>query len=83
MDRGSGARGPLLGTIALVACCALLPVLIGLGATGLLAVIGGAAARYWPLTVLGLSALLWAGLRIRRVIRNRGQAKDEAHVREG
>lgn len=61
------------GAIVLViACCALLPA-IAVGA-GVVSAAAGVAVRYWPLTVVGVALLVWAGLRIARVVRRRRDA---------
>lgn len=58
--------------VALVACCAA-PALVLLGA-GVVGAIGGAAVRYWPLTLLGLLLAVWGGLRLARLVRARDRA---------
>lgn len=52
----------LLAAVGLALCCGL-PVLI---ASGALAAAAGAAARWWPLVVLGLAAFAYGGLRVYR-----------------
>jgi hypothetical protein len=71
--RTSGDRGLVLAIAAVVACCAV-PALVAIGA-GFLVTLGGALARYWPLTALGLAVAAWGGFRVWRVVRARRQAK--------
>lgn len=62
--------------VALAACCAV-PALVLLGA-GAVGAIGGAAVRYWPLTLLGALAAAWGGLKLARLVwaRNRALRRD-------
>ncbi len=64
--------GTVAAVVALVACCAL-PALVVLGA-GTLGAIGGAVARYWPLTLLGVLAAAWGGMKLARLVRARNRA---------
>lgn len=70
MARGEGLG--ILAIVAIAACCAL-PIAAVAGA-GLLSVVGGALARYWPLTIIGAAVLAWAGYRLARIVRARNRA---------
>jgi hypothetical protein len=45
--------------------------LLAITAGGVIAAVGGLAARYWPLTALGITVAVWAGLKLGRIIRAR------------
>jgi hypothetical protein len=70
--RGEGAGALLWAVVAVAACCALPFLLVGAG--GLIAAFGGLAARYWPLTVLGVVAAAWAGVEVGRLLRARNRS---------
>jgi hypothetical protein len=56
-----------LAAAVLVLCCAALPLIVALGGAAL-ATIGEVLLRYWPLTILGLGALVWAGVSVLRAM---------------
>jgi len=64
--RRTGAVGPVFAVAALALCCAV-PALIAVGA-GFLATAGGLAARYWPLTAMGILALLWGAFKLAKLL---------------
>lgn len=79
-DRGEGIGAGLLAVAAVAVCCGL-PLLVVAGG-GLLAAAGGLAARYWPITALGLAAAIWGAFKLGRLVaaRNRalrGNGRDE------
>ncbi len=63
--RGDG--GLLVAVAAAIICCGLPFLAVGLA--GALSAVGGLAARFWPLVLLGLAGLAWAGVRLARVVR--------------
>ncbi|MGQ0668681.1 MAG: hypothetical protein ACT4PO_03230 [Actinomycetota bacterium] len=71
MRKASGFGGTVFAVAAVAACCAL--PLVALTAGGALAAAGGLAARYWPLTALGVAVAVWAGVRLGRFIRARNR----------
>ncbi|MBI4259212.1 MAG: hypothetical protein HY658_01480 [Actinobacteria bacterium] len=71
-QRRGGVGGAILAVAAVALCCAV-PALVVVGA-GLLTAAGGLAARYWPVTVVGLLALVWGGVRLGRLIAARNRA---------
>lgn len=77
MSEGGG-RGGILAAVALVACCALVP-LIGLG---VLAAAGGVALNYWPITLVGVALAVWAGVKLTRRVQARNRAGGEGGVSE-
>lgn len=79
-DSRAGVGGGLLPVMALVACCGV-PLLFVLGA-GALASIGAVAARYWPLTLLGLAVAAFAGVKLGRLVRARSRALRGGGVQE-
>ena len=75
--RGDGLGGAVLAVVAVVLCCGL-PALIVLSG-GILAAVGGAAVRFWPLTLLGVAALVWGGARLRSLLAARSRARSRAY----
>ena len=71
MTKGSGTGG-ILAVVAMIACCGL--PLLAVTAGGAIAAAGGLAARYWPITVLGIALAVWAGTKLVRLIRARNRA---------
>lgn len=74
-ERSGGRGGALLAGLALALCCGL-PLII---ASGALAVAGGWLARAWPVLLLGIAVLAYAGVRIGRNIRERQSNEVGAH----
>lgn len=72
-DRRDGGAGAILWAVVAVAACCALP-LLALGAGGLIAALGGLAARYWPLAALGAVAAVWAGVQVGRLVRARSRS---------
>jgi hypothetical protein len=73
--RGNAANGTgamLLALAAVLACCGLPFLFVTAG--GAIAAVGGLAARYWPLTIVGLGAAVWGGVGVGRLIRARSRA---------
>lgn len=70
MTKGSGTGG-ILAVVAIIACCAL--PLLAVTAGGALLALGGLAARYWPIAVLGVVLAAWAGVKLGWVIRPRNR----------
>jgi len=62
----------LLAVVAVLACCGL--PFLAITAGGAIAAVGGLAARYWPLTTLGVGVAVWAGVRLGRLFRARSRA---------
>jgi hypothetical protein len=74
MADGREGLGPgLLALLAVGLCCGL-PAVMALGA-GAFAVVGGFAARYWPITVVGVLAAAWGCYRAIRVLQGRGRTR--------
>ncbi len=65
----------MLAVVAMIACCAV--PLLAVTAAGAIAAAGGLAARYWPLTALGIVVVVWAGLKLGRLMRARNRALRE------
>lgn len=80
-ERRNGGRGTLLVGLGLVACCLAGPLLLVVGG-GLLASAWGTAVRFWPVTILGLAAALWAGGRLASLIRARARATRDVDARD-
>ena len=80
VDRGGrGPWGAVAAVVAIAVCCALPEVLVVAG--GAIAAVGGAVLRYWPITVAGVAAVVWASLRVARVVRGsrtRGRGKNSS-----
>ena len=70
--RKEGIGTGLLAMGAVALCCGL-PFLIVLGG-GLLAAAGGLAARYWPVTVAGVAAVIWGAVKLGRLVAARNRA---------
>lgn len=73
---GGGLGAVVLGPLVLAACCGA-PFLIALGG-GAFSTVAGIAARYWPLTGLGLAASVWGAVRLARLIRAHRRALSRA-----
>lgn len=73
MDKPNRPTSGALAVVVAVAVCCAVPALILLGA-GAVGAIGGAAIRYWPLTLLGALAAVWGGLKLARLLRARDRA---------
>lgn len=80
MTNRSGDRATVAAVVAIIACCAL--PLLAVAAGGALAAVGGVAARYWPLTALGIALVVWAGVKLGRVLRARSRSIREREGRE-
>lgn len=80
MRKESGFGGTAFAVAAVAACCAL--PLVVLTAGGAIAAVGGLAARYWPLTLLGVGLAAWAGVRLGRLIQARNRVLRGENVRE-
>ncbi len=65
----------MLAVVAMIACCAV--PLLAVTAAGAIAAAGGLAARYWPLTALGIAVVVWAGLKLGRLMRARSRTLRE------
>jgi len=79
--RRTGAGGPIFAVAALALCCAV-PALIVVGA-GLFAAVGGLAARYWPLTAIGVLALVWGAAELVRLLAARAHTLRGGNDRSG
>lgn len=56
-----------MALVAIIVCCA--SPLLAITAGGAIAAVGGLAARYWPLTALGVGFVTWAGVKLGRLLR--------------
>jgi hypothetical protein len=70
--RGEGIGVGLLAVGVVVPCCGL-PFLLVAGG-GILAAMRGLAARYWPITVVGLAAAIWGPFKLGRLVAARNRA---------
>lgn len=67
----------MLAAVAVIACCAV--PLLAVTAGGAIAAVGGLAARYWPLTALGVALAVGAGVKLGRLLRARSRSVREYH----
>lgn len=77
-NKGNGTGAGLLAVVAMIACCGL--PLLAITAGGAFAAVGGLAARYWPLTALGVALAVWAGVKLGRLLRARSRSLREHQV---
>ena len=75
VGKGNGTVTGILAAVALMACCAV--PLLAVTAAGAIAAAGGLAARFWPVTALGIAMVAWAGLKLGRLVRARSRALRE------
>lgn len=73
MSKGSGAGATVVAAVAMIACCLALP-LLAITAGGAIAAVGGLAARYWPLTALGVALAVWGGVKLGKLLRARSRS---------
>lgn len=78
MRKGSGDGATVAAVVAIIACCGV--PLLAIAAGGAIAAVGGLAARYWPLTALGVALAVWAGVKLGRLLRARSRSLREHQV---
>lgn len=80
MSKGGGAGATVVAALAIGACCGV--PLLAITAGGATAAVGGLAARYWPLTALGVALAVWAGVKLGRLLRARSRSLREHQVQD-
>ena len=64
-DSDHQGLGVLLGAVVVALCCVF--PLLAVVAGGALAAVGGLAARFWPLIVVGVAVAGWAAAKLTRI----------------